>query len=145
MDRISKLEKESILQERIKNYVLPTYFNQYREVNSLENLEHDRNYKTSNYDMFTHLIHNRGTETGYDTKRVEEIMELVLTNKFYFELAIVSINLSGIGLEGNCRIEAFKRLKIPILFHLCIDERLNVENKIQLLSQMTVYNSYNPS
>lgn len=133
------------LQQQIINYVLPEFFKEYREVNSLQNLSHDKNYITRNYDMFTHLKHNRGTETGYDEKRVMDIMMLVLTDNFDFELAIVAINLNGVSLEGNCRIEAFRRLGIPVLFHLCISKRLNTENEIDLLTILTRYNSYIPT
>lgn len=117
----------------------------FKEVNSLVNLDPTGIYKTKNFDMFIHLMFNRGTKCGYDEVRVKALVKMYYSGEFYPELAIIDVNRNGINLEGNCRIEACRRVETYILFHICFDSRLNIENGLELVNHMQVVNSYKPA
>lgn len=132
-------------ENQIKLAYLKIIFDNYQGVNSLVNLVVGTIYRTKNYGMLKHLQFNRGTKVGYDEQTVVKFVEMYLQGYFIPEMSIVSINLDGISVDGNNRIEACKRLGIDVLFHICADAKINTKNQLKLTNILTIYNSYDPS
>ena len=87
---------------------------------------HSFNYSTT-VENFQILSNNRGRETGYDKKRVNGLMELLLSNLFMWLLSTIKViyrkqTKSLIVLDGANRITAVKKLielgKLPVDYHI---------------------------
>jgi hypothetical protein len=117
---------------------------------------HSYNYSTT-VENFQILSNNRGRETGYDKKRVNGIIELLLSSLFLWLLSTIKVlyrpqTKSLIVLDGANRITAVKKLiemgKLPanyqIPFTVVNDPVLNKMSNKDLIDFMSVINEYDP-
>ena len=117
---------------------------------------HSFNYSTT-VENFQILSNNRGRETGYDKKRVNGLMELLLSNLFMWLLSTIKViyrkqTKSLIVLDGANRITAVKKLielgKLPVDYHIPFtivdDPVLNKMSNKDLIDFMSVINEYDP-
>lgn len=118
----------------------------YQTANTINrSLQCDRNYKTNNYNIAKTLVGNRGSELGYDEKRVRQLVRMILSGLFLFEMSVVQINSHGISLDGNNRIEAARRTGTYFLFRVLTSAIYNQTEPEKVLSVINRFNNYNPT
>jgi len=116
----------------------------YRTVSSLKGLKSNENCKTKNYDMFTTLVGNRGEDKGYEEKRVQKLVALILSGNYFEAMSIILVNKSGISLDGNNRIEAARRTNTYVIFCVMTEAKYN-GSTTEVLKVVTKYNDCNPT
>jgi len=135
-------KKQTVENFKIKLNVLSTLF---PNVNSLDNLDVGKIYSTTNYEIIKHLSGNRGSKTGYVTKRVNNIIKMIESGEFMMGVYHVLINLNGDAIDGNNRSRALELCGIPINFMITAEERFNSGTDSDILNEVSEYNKINSS
>jgi hypothetical protein len=102
-------------------------------------------YQTTNYRMLTPVVGNRGRSNGIEPKRVQHYVDLIKSLMFFEDASILVINYAGKYIDGTNRGAAFEICKMPILFKLTADPRLNVTDNDILLDNMAIFNGTSPT
>jgi len=99
--------------------------------------------QTFKYDLFNAIFANRGKELGFDEKRVQNLVKLILSGEYFSEMSIVLVNKNGVTLDGANRIEAHRRTNTPVLFRVLTDDAYNgtITDNLKIVAR---YNDFNP-
>lgn len=119
---------------------METFALNYPKVRSLKGLKTGVVYQTTNYDMLKHPKLNRASEVGYVEKKVQEFQTLINCSLFMNDINLITVNKDGLIIEGNHRVEALKREKLPVPFYLNPSKRINGVSDEEILKVLIAYN-----
>ena len=115
----------------------------YRPVNSLRGINPNEICMTKNYNLFKPLFGNRGKENGFDEKRVQTLVNMIIAGTFIFDLSIIMVNKKGICIDGVNRIEALKRTNNYVIFRVVANLAVNgtESNTLNIVSEVNDYDT----
>jgi len=88
---------------------------------SLLGVKLNYNYLITDYSLLTPTIGNRG---GKKNPRIRYYVNLIKAGKFFYDLSVICVTITGRIVEGHHRFEALKLMNKPILIRIVADRNL---------------------
>lgn len=109
-------------------------------------------YETTDYNMFKPLAQNRGAGNNQGVKKgkVKKIVNMILQDKFIYELSPIQVNQKNQIIDGHHRLAAMKEVGKPVRFIVINDEKFNqgsnTQNaKVEFVNNIYTVNGTNPT